>query len=228
MLRHCAYIATENLHSFCCWCGVKLKKLLIHFILPNMTVTLEFFIPLDPRGGCFLRCYPGSRAAQTDFKTTTFSHEGNYARTQLYFVTFLFYRTTHTDNRLGSNQWGLGPTAVALRIDGPWLYGALANNVWSLGDGNSHAAYNNFLLQPFVNYNFGKTGTYLVGSPILTANWKTGQWVVPLGGGMGQIFKMFGKQAVNAYLQAFYNVAHPDNLGPEWTLRFQLQFLFPK
>ena len=46
---------------------------------------------------------------------------------------------THTDDRLGSTEWGLGPTAVALRIDGPWLYGALANNVWSLGGDDKEA-----------------------------------------------------------------------------------------
>ena len=59
--------------------------------------------------------------------------------------------------------------------------------------------YNNFLFQPFVNYNFGKTGTYLTFSPIVTANWKNGDWVVPLGGGIGQIFKIFGKQPVKHY-----------------------------
>jgi hypothetical protein len=134
---------------------------------------------------------------------------------------------THTDDRLGSNEWGLGPTVVALRMDGPWVYGALVNNVWSLG-GNDEKKYNNFLLQPFVNYNFGKTGTFLVSSPIITANWRTGDWVVPLGGGMGQIFKIFGKQAVTTQLAAYYNVAHPDGIGPEWSTRFLLQFMFPK
>jgi hypothetical protein len=134
---------------------------------------------------------------------------------------------THTDNTLGDPIWGLGPTAVALRIDGPWVYGAVVNNVWSLG-GNDRTKYNNFLIQPFVNYNFGKTGTYLVTSPIITANWRTGDWTVPLGGGMGQIFKVFGTQPVNASLQAYYNVAHPDHLGPEWSIRLQAVLLFPK
>jgi len=134
---------------------------------------------------------------------------------------------THTDNRLGSTEWGLGPTAVVLRIDGSMVYGALVNNVWSLG-GNDKKKYNNFLLQPFFNYNFGKTGTYLVSAPIITANWSTGDWVVPIGGGMGQIFKIFGKLPVNATFQAYYNVAHPEDIGPEWSTRFQLQFLFPE
>jgi hypothetical protein len=137
---------------------------------------------------------------------------------------------THTDDRLGSRQWGLGPTAVGLRIDGPWLYGALVNNVWSLGgdDEGPNQKYNNFLTQLFVNYNFGKTGTYLVTSPIITANWRTGDWVVPVGGGVGQVFKIFGKQPVNMSLQAYYNVVNPDEIGPEWQTRLQMVFLFPK
>ena len=134
---------------------------------------------------------------------------------------------THTNDRMGSPIWGLGPAAVALRIDGPWVYGAVVNNLWSLG-GDDRTKYNNFLIQPFVNYNFGKTGTYLVTSPIITANWRTGDWTVPLGGGIGQIFKMFGTQAVNAQMQAFYNVARPDGLGPEWSIRLQAVLLFPK
>jgi len=134
---------------------------------------------------------------------------------------------THTDNRLGSHLWGMGPNVVGLRIDGPWVYGALINNVWSLG-GNDKTKYNNFLVQPFGNYNFGKTGTYLCSSPLITANWRTGDWVVPLGGGIGQITKVFGNQPVDIQLQAFYNVVHPDNLGPEWSMRFQVKLMFPK
>jgi DNA-binding XRE family transcriptional regulator len=32
---------------------------------------------------------------------------------------------------------------------------------------------------------------------------------------------------MNASIQAFYNVENPD-VGPEWSLRIQLQALFPK
>jgi hypothetical protein len=72
-------------------------------------------------------------------------------------------------------------------------------------------------------------GWYLSSAPIITANWKAesgNQWTVPFGGGVGKIFRI-GKQPVNAQAQAFYNVERPDN-GPDWTLRLQLQFLFPK
>jgi hypothetical protein len=38
---------------------------------------------------------------------------------------------TATDDALGQGKWGAGPTAVALTIQGPWLFGALIANVWS-------------------------------------------------------------------------------------------------
>jgi hypothetical protein len=51
-------------------------------------------------------------------------------------------------------------------------------------------------------------------------------WTVPVGGGFGKIFRI-GNQPMNAQLQGFYNVEHPQ-FGPEWIMRFQLQFLFPR
>ncbi|MFO1306089.1 MAG: transporter [Burkholderiales bacterium] len=135
---------------------------------------------------------------------------------------------TTSSSALGSYRWGLGPTVVILRLEkgNPWVYGFLANNVWSVGSG-AGAAYNNFLLQPFLNYNF-RGGTYLTTSPIVTANWKADgqQWTVPIGGGIGHIFRL-DKLPVNAQVGAYYNVVRPD-LGPNWQVRAQVQLMFPK
>jgi len=137
---------------------------------------------------------------------------------------------TNSSDELGNKNWGLGPTFVVLKLEhgNPWVYGVLANNVWSLSSSKQGGAYNNGLIQPFVNYNF-PGGFYLVSGPILTVDWKADsgqQWTVPLGGGMGKIFH-FGKLPVNTSLQAYYNVVHPDN-GANWQLRAQVQFMFPK
>ena len=72
------------------------------------------------------------------------------------------------------------------------------NNVWSVGGSGSDPSYNNFLIQPFLNYNF-PGGIYLSSSPIITANWKADsgdRWTVPLGGGAGKIVH-FGRLPVN-------------------------------
>jgi hypothetical protein len=137
---------------------------------------------------------------------------------------------TNTSDELGNKNWGLGPSFVVLHLDhgDPWVYGVLANNIWSLSSSKQGGSYNNGLIQPFVNYNFAG-GFYLVSGPILTVDWKADsgqQWTVPLGGGIGKIFHL-GKLPVNTTLQAYYNVVHPDN-GANWQLRFQVQLMFPK
>ena len=69
----------------------------------------------------------------------------------------------------------------------------------------------------------------LVSSPVITSNWastSSDRWTVPLGGGIGRLFKI-GKQPVNARMQGLHNAARPD-FGPSWQLQVQVQFLFSK
>ena len=109
----------------------------------------------------------------------------------------------------------------------PWVYGFLANNVWSVGSG-AGGSYNNFLVQPFIHYNF-QDGFYLTSSPILTANWKapgSQQWTVPVGGGVGKIFHL-GKLPVNMELEFYYNAVKPD-FASNWQIQVQATLMFPK
>jgi len=134
---------------------------------------------------------------------------------------------TSTDDRLGAGEWGAGPSVVILTMRGRWVIGSLFSNVWSFTGDNS---VNLFTWQPFVNYNFDH-GWYLSSSPVITANWKADNsddtWTVPIGGGFGRVF-LLGRQPINASFQAFYNVVKPDIVGPDWTIRFTVQFLFPR
>lgn len=132
--------------------------------------------------------------------------------------------------QLGNKNWGLGPTAVVLRIEpgSPWVYGALVNNLWSLSSDKRGGKYNNFLIEPFLNYNL-PGGTYINTVPIITANWEadSGQkWTVPLGLGVGHIFHL-GKLPLNVQVGAYYNVVRPDDAA-NWQLRIQAQIMFPK
>lgn len=135
-----------------------------------------------------------------------------------------------TNDQLGQGAWGLGPTAVVLKLGSPWVYGALVNNVWSVSTDAGRPAVNQMLVQPFVNYNFPDApGRYLSFSPMITANWQAdgGQrWTVPLGLGVGQITR-FGAQPVNVQAAGYYNVERPEG-GARWQLRLQVQFMFPR
>jgi hypothetical protein len=133
--------------------------------------------------------------------------------------------------KLGTEKWSAGPGAVALIQPGKWVIGGLVNNLWSFAGDSDRDNVNLMTVQPFVNYNF-EEGWYVSSSPVITANWAAhggdNTWTVPMGGGFGRIMK-FGKQPVNLQAQAFYNVVKPDDdPTADWTLRLQVQFLFPK
>jgi hypothetical protein len=135
---------------------------------------------------------------------------------------------TASDSLLGNGKWSAGPALVVLTMPGHWVIGALANNQWSFaGWGKNNV--DSLLIQPFINYNFPH-GRHLTSSPIITANWLAAsddRWTLPLGGGVGKLFRL-GKLPVNAQLAAYDNVVTPRQVGADWQLRFQVQFLFPK
>src|SRR5258708_3901893 len=78
---------------------------------------------------------------------------------------------TATEDILGTKKLSVGPTVVALRSQGHWLYGMLANNLFSVAGPSARPDVNQMLAQPFVNYNM-RHGWYLTSSPIITANWE--------------------------------------------------------
>jgi len=141
--------------------------------------------------------------------------------------TFTF--PTASKRILGAGKYSMGPTGVALLMEGPWVVGALANNQWSYA-GWGPKSVNALLVQPFINYNF-KGGMYLTTAPIITSNWTSKadqQWTAPVGGGLGKLWRLGSVGLpVNTQIQGFYNAIRPD-LTSEWQLRVQVQFLFPK
>ncbi len=134
---------------------------------------------------------------------------------------------TSTDDQLGPGEWGAGPSAVFLTMPGRWVVGSLFSQVWSFTGDES---VDLFTWQPFVNYNLDD-GWYLTTSPVVTANWKADNdntWTVPVGGGVGRVFRLGQLPPMNVSLAGFYNVEKPDNVGPDWSLRFTVQLLFPR
>jgi hypothetical protein len=135
---------------------------------------------------------------------------------------------TATDELLGTEKWSAGPGAVVFISKAPFTYGALVNNLWSYAGDDDREDVNQFLLQPFINYNLSD-GWSLGAAPIITANWKAEEgetWTVPVGGGVGKLFRV-GKLPIQANLRAYYNAIRPE-FGPEWQLQLQFSLLFPK
>ena len=135
---------------------------------------------------------------------------------------------TASKDQLGSGKWSAGATAVALTLPKWGSVGILGRQLWSFAGDDDRRDVNQFLLEPFVNYNLDK-GWFLLTDLVMTANWdapSSQRWTIPLGGGFGRVFKI-GNQAINSRLEYYYNVEKPDG-APKQLITFTWQFLFPK
>lgn len=133
---------------------------------------------------------------------------------------------TGSDPTLSAKKWGLGPTAVALKQEGPWTYGGLFNHIWSVAGDNSRPDINSTFLQPFVSYTTPTAWSYTLNSES-TFDWETDQWSVPINAIVSKVVTL-GKQPVSLSLGARYWVESSDT-GPEgWGARFATTFMFPK
>lgn len=143
----------------------------------------------------------------------------------------VLYYPTATNKVLGVNKWGTGPSVafIVTSSDLPWSFGAVANNIWSLGGppGSSDRT-NSLLLNPFISYHFGD-GWSVGSSPNITTNWllKAGQaWTVPVGGNIAKAFQL-GGQPVKLSCDGYYNAIRAQAGNQTWTLQLTLTFQFP-
>jgi hypothetical protein len=134
---------------------------------------------------------------------------------------------TATDNVLGTEQWGAGPTGVVLKQTGPWTYGVLANHIWSFAGDSDRSDVSATFIQPFLSYTTPHAWTYTLNTES-TRNWEANEdeWTVPINLQATKVLKL-GRQLVSAGGGVRYYVAGPDT-APDWGLRFILTLLFPK
>jgi hypothetical protein len=135
---------------------------------------------------------------------------------------------TATGDFLGSGKWSAGPSVIVLYQPTGWTVGTLIQNTWSYAGDESRSDVNFFYSQVFIVKNLPKKW-YVNSAPIITANWEAGsdnQWTVPLGAGVGKLFRV-GKLPINAQTGYYFNVVKPDG-GADSQLRVQATLLFPK
>jgi len=136
-----------------------------------------------------------------------------------------FLIPTATDDLLGTEKFGLGPTAVVLKQEHGWTYGALANQIWSVAGNDSRQDVSATFLQPFLAYTTSKQTTFTLNTET-TYDWENEQWTVPINVMVAQLVKI-GKMPVQFQIGAKYYAEGPQNT-PDWGIRFAVFFLFPK
>lgn len=135
---------------------------------------------------------------------------------------------TASDKLLGAEQWGLGPTAVALKQSNGWTRGILANHIWGLESEPGHGKdkVNQTFLQPFLSYTNSAFTTFGINTES-AYDWQAAEWSVPVNLTITQLLKL-GGQPLTVQAGPRYWIDSPDN-GPEgWGFRVAVTFLFPR
>jgi len=136
-----------------------------------------------------------------------------------------FLLPTATHDELGSQQWGAGPTALILKQDHGWTYGALMSHVWSFWGEDDRDYVSLTFLQPFLSYTTPKHTTFGVNLES-SYDWNHEDWTVPLNLQVTQLVK-FGHMPVSFQLGGRYYLEKPSG-GPDWGLRFAVTFVLPE
>ncbi|EFK10822.1 conserved hypothetical protein [delta proteobacterium NaphS2] len=133
---------------------------------------------------------------------------------------------TASEEQLGSGKWSAGFANVLFNANShKFQYGYLLTWQASFAGEGDRENVNVGALQPFAFYQLGG-GTYLRAAPIWMYNLENDDYSVPLGIGIGQVFKK-DKTVFNVFIEPQISVLDEGAGQPEWQIfvGFNMQFL---
>lgn len=131
---------------------------------------------------------------------------------------------TGTDELLGSGQFSMGPSAVALVQKDGITFGALVNHVWSLFGDSDRADVNATFFQPFLARNF--PGGYAISlNSELLHSWEgnSSNGTINL---VGSRVMKFGNQLSQLFIGP--RIPYGNGNNASWGIRAGITLLFPK
>jgi len=132
---------------------------------------------------------------------------------------------TATQDTLGSEQWSAGLANILFNASSKtFQYGYLLTWQHSFAGPSDRADVNIAALQPFAFYQLGG-GLYLRSAPIWVYNIENDNYSMPLGLGIGKVFKK-GKTVYNFFVEPQFSVADRGPGQPEWQIYFALNMQF--
>lgn len=138
----------------------------------------------------------------------------------------VFLLPTGSDDALTTDKWGVGPTAVALKQENGWTYGALGNHIWSVAGEDNRSDISATFIQPFLSFTTPDAITYTINSES-TYDWKNNDWVIPLNVVYSKVTK-FGNQLASVGGGLRYWAQGPNGAPEGLGLRVIVTLLFPK
>ncbi|PWJ38540.1 hypothetical protein [Sediminitomix flava] len=132
---------------------------------------------------------------------------------------------TASNNMLGAQKFGVGPTAVALKQSKTLTYGALINQIWSVAGNSERSDISQLYIQPFVAHNWSSGGG--VSAMIeYTQDWESKSadlWLTPSLTGITSL----GNQKISFAVGPRFNLVAPENMKARFGMRGSVTFLFP-
>jgi hypothetical protein len=137
-----------------------------------------------------------------------------------------FLLPTASEDVLGTEQWAIGPTFVALKqtADG-FTYGVLWNYLVSVAGDDDRADVNSTFIQPFLSKGLGKGRTASVNLES-SYDFEGDHWNIPVNFAYSKVTKIGGQMVSFAGGVRYYIDTPPG--GPDWGVRFVVTLLYPK
>lgn len=132
---------------------------------------------------------------------------------------------TATDDALGSERWSAGVANVLFNAtSSKFQYGYLLTWQHSFTGKSGRADVNVGAFQPFAIYQLGG-GTYLRATPIWAYNFDNDAYSVPLGVGVGQVWKK-DKTVYNLFVEPQFSAVDHGAGQPKWQIFIGLNMQF--
>ena len=133
---------------------------------------------------------------------------------------------TATDRVLGTGKWQAGLAAVAIAPQSWGLLGGLVTWQHSFAGPGDRATQNNLTVQPFYIYNLPQ-GVYVRSTAIWNFNLASGDYVIPIGAGIGKVFAQSDGTTINVFAEPQWTIAHHGAGQPAFQVFAGLNLQFP-
>lgn len=137
----------------------------------------------------------------------------------------VFLVPTAENQYLGEDKWGAGPTAVFLKQEHGWTYGALVNQVWSFAGNHDRSEVNRSFVQPFLSYTTPDVWTFGVNAES-TYDWLADDLAVPVNLTVAKLVRL-GKLPVQFQAGVRYWAERSEFGAEGFGFRFSVTFLLP-
>jgi len=126
----------------------------------------------------------------------------------------------------GSGKWQAGAAGIVISPFDWGLLGVLINYQHSFSGNNSGPVGQITTVEPIVHYNFHH-GFYLRSTGVWTFNTFVHVQYIPLGFGIGKVWKRSNGDLVNFYIEPQYSVYRTGVPSPQWQIFAGATFKFP-